>query len=133
LVIRGNTDSTKRLNIGYDTTTNKASLQSYTAASTAGPLLLNPSGGNVGIGSATAPSVALDVTGAIKASGDLTAANISAAQLSSSGRVLTDAIDFFTDVSEPSAGVSQVGPRHRREILDYHSYPDRLTQLILES
>jgi len=67
LVIRGNTDTTKRLNIGFDTTANKASLQSYTAASTTSSLLLNPSGGNVGVNN-VAPSVALDVTGAIKAS-----------------------------------------------------------------
>jgi hypothetical protein len=84
-IIRGNADNNKRLLLGYDTTSNRASLQSYTAASTAGPLLLNPSGGNVGIGSATTPSVALDVTGAIKASGDLTAANISVGQLTASG------------------------------------------------
>ncbi len=83
--IRGNADNNKRLLLGYDTTTNRASLQSYTAASTAGPLLLNPSGGNVGIGSATAPSVALDVTGAIRASGGLTAATISVGQLTASG------------------------------------------------
>ena len=50
LVIRGNTDPTERLTIGFDTTGNKASLQSYTAAATAGNLLLNPSGGKVGIG-----------------------------------------------------------------------------------
>ena len=61
LVIRGNTDSTKRLNIGFDTTANVATLQSYTAASTVGNLLLNPSGGNVGIGSTTAPTAKLSV------------------------------------------------------------------------
>jgi hypothetical protein len=61
LVIRGNTDTTERLNIGFDTTGNKASLQSYTAAATAGNLLLNPSGGNVGIGSATAPAAKLSI------------------------------------------------------------------------
>jgi hypothetical protein len=72
LTIRGNTDNNKRLSLGYDTTANKATLQSYTAAATAGPLLLNPSGGNVGIGSATAPAYALDVTGAINASTNLT-------------------------------------------------------------
>ncbi len=58
LVIRGNTDPTKRLNIGFDTTANQSTLQSYTAASTYGNLLLNPSGGNVGIGTAT-PGVPL--------------------------------------------------------------------------
>ncbi len=110
-IIRGNADNNKRLLLGYDTTNNRASLQSYTAASTAGPLLLNPSGGNVGIGSATTPSVALDVTGAIKASGaltaasisvgqltasgDLTASNISVGQLSASSRVMTNSLEFW--------------------------------------
>ena len=110
-IIRGNADNNKRLLLGYDTTNNRASLQSYTAASTAGPLLLNPSGGNVGIGSATTPSVALDVTGAIKAtggltaanisvgqltaSGDLTAANISAGQITASGRLMTNSLEFW--------------------------------------
>ena len=61
LVIRGNTDPAERLTIGFDTTGNKATLQSYTAAATAGNLLLNPSGGNVGIGSATAPAAKLSI------------------------------------------------------------------------
>jgi hypothetical protein len=60
LVIRGNTDITKRLNIGFDTTGNKASLQSYTANFIAGNLLLNPIGGNVGIGTSS-PNQALTV------------------------------------------------------------------------
>ena len=69
LTIRGNADTTKRLLIGYDTTANKATLQSYSSAAGNGwaPLLLNPSGGNVGVNKVD-PSVALDVTGAIKAS-----------------------------------------------------------------
>ena len=58
LTIRGNTDTAKRLNIGFDTTGNHATLQSHTATSTAGNLLLNPSGGNVGIGT-TAPGFPL--------------------------------------------------------------------------
>ncbi|MCX8495595.1 MAG: hypothetical protein ORN51_05365 [Akkermansiaceae bacterium] len=61
LVIRGNTDSTERLNIGFDTTGNQATLQSYTAASTTGSLLLNPSGGNVIIGSTTTGSTGAPV------------------------------------------------------------------------
>ena len=62
LTIRGNTDNNKRLNIGFDTTGNQATLQSYTATSTAGNLLLNPIGGNVGIGT-TSTSHALTVGG----------------------------------------------------------------------
>jgi len=95
LTIRGNTDNNKRLLLGYDTTANKASLQSYTALSTTGPLLLNPGGGNVGVNN-TAPSVALDVTGAIKASGDLTAANVSTAQITATSRVMTNSLEFWS-------------------------------------
>lgn len=65
LVIRGNTDSTKRLNIGFDTTANRATLQSYTAASTFGNLLLNPSGGNVGIG-VVGPNEKLEIAGNVR-------------------------------------------------------------------
>ena len=70
ITIRGNTNNNKRLNIGYDTTNNKATLQSYATAVTTSPLLLNPSGGNVGINT-NAPNVALDVDGAIAARGTL--------------------------------------------------------------
>ncbi len=70
LTIRGNTDNNKRLNIGYDTTANRASLQSYSATTNTSPLLLNPQGGNIGINK-NAPTVTLDVEGAISASGAL--------------------------------------------------------------
>jgi hypothetical protein len=68
LMIRGNSDASKRLLIGFDTTNNRATLQSYTATSTTGPLLLNPSGGLVGIGT-SAPSARLSVEGSISATG----------------------------------------------------------------
>jgi hypothetical protein len=61
-------DANKRLLIGYNTTSNYAALQSYSAATTTSPLLLNPSGGNVGIGT-NSPTSKLDVTGGIKATG----------------------------------------------------------------
>ena len=68
LMIRGNSDASKRLLIGFDTTNNRSTLQSYTATSTAGPLLLNPSGGLIGIGTST-PSARLSVEGSVSATG----------------------------------------------------------------
>ena len=68
LMIRGNSDASKRLLIGFDTTNNRATLQSYTATSTTGPLLLNPISGLVGIGT-SAPAARLTVEGSISATG----------------------------------------------------------------
>ncbi len=68
LMIRGNSDASKRLLIGFDTTNNRATLQSYTATSTTGSLLLNPVSGLVGIGT-SAPSARLTVEGSISATG----------------------------------------------------------------
>jgi uncharacterized coiled-coil protein SlyX len=68
LSIRGNSDTNERLLVGFDTTNNRSTLQSYTAASTTGPLLLNPSGGLVGIGT-SAPSARLSVEGSLSATG----------------------------------------------------------------
>ncbi len=68
LMIRGNSDATERLLIGFDTTTGRSTLQSYTATSTTGQLLLNPSGGLVGIGT-SAPAARLSVEGSISATG----------------------------------------------------------------
>ncbi|MDH4444898.1 MAG: tail fiber protein, partial [Akkermansiaceae bacterium] len=79
LVIRGDSNPTERLNIGFDTNLNQATLQSYVAASTAGNLQLNPSGGNVGIGKSAAPTVALDVTGAVTATGAVTGGSLNTA------------------------------------------------------
>lgn len=50
LVIRGETDTSKRLLLGFDTTLNQASIQSYSTSTLGAGLALNPQGGNVGIG-----------------------------------------------------------------------------------
>ncbi len=52
LTIRGNTTN-KRLYVGYNTTGNYGALQAYNGTSTTTNLLLNPLGGNVGLGSST--------------------------------------------------------------------------------
>jgi hypothetical protein len=68
LSIRGDSYNNERLLVGFDTTNNRSTLQCYTTASTTGPLLLNPSGGLVGIGT-SAPSARLSVEGSISATG----------------------------------------------------------------
>jgi hypothetical protein len=102
LTIRGNTDNNKRLLLGYDTTANKASLQSYSALSTTAPLLLNPSGGNVGVNN-TGPSVALDVTGAIKASTSIVAGHSIAAN-GQSGHIFSGTGDIDGGLFSPADG-----------------------------
>ena len=72
LIIRGNTTTDEAFYLGYETTNNRATLQSYASTSTptTGPLLLNPSGGTVGIGTGTtAPVARLTVEGSISATG----------------------------------------------------------------
>jgi hypothetical protein len=100
--IRGNANNNERLLLGYDTSANKASLQSYTGASTKGPLLLNPSGGNVGINK-TSPGVALDVTGSIAASAGITANAGMAANGNNGYRFTTGDLDG--GLFSPSDGV----------------------------
>jgi len=73
LNIRGNTDTNKRLLLGYNTTSNFGSLQSYSAASTTSNLLLNPAGGNVGIGITSTPGNKLSVNGNADFSGRVVA------------------------------------------------------------
>ena len=68
LTIRGSTDTTKRLLIGYNTTGNYGAIQGYNAVATPTNLVLNQIGGDVGIGNAS-PTAKLDVTGGIRASG----------------------------------------------------------------
>ena len=50
LYIRGNSNTNKQLRIGYDTTGNVGYIQALTSGTSVDNLLLNPSGGNVGIG-----------------------------------------------------------------------------------
>lgn len=66
LSIRGDSDTNERLLVGFDTTNNRSTLQSYAGASTMAPLLLNPSGGLVGVGTST-PVANLTVEGSISA------------------------------------------------------------------
>lgn len=64
LVIRGATNTAKRLGLGIDTTNNIGVIQAQLYGTGQYPLVLNPAGGNVGIGT-TSPSFALDVTAGV--------------------------------------------------------------------
>ena len=72
-------DITERLRIGVDSTGNGTGfIQSFKEGTGAQNLLLNPNGGNVGIGN-TNPAVALSVTGAITATGAITGGSFTSA------------------------------------------------------
>jgi hypothetical protein len=58
--IRGSTNSQNRFNFGFDTTNNYAWLQAITSGTAQRPIALNPSGGNVGIGTSD-PGAALHI------------------------------------------------------------------------
>jgi hypothetical protein len=115
LTIRGNADNNKRLLLGYNTAGNKATLQSYTALSTAGHLLLNPGGGNVGVNN-DSPNSALDVKGGIFASGPVMGGTISTVGnigIGTPGPVARlDLIDGVTSGTYGSAQISRPATGH---------------------
>ncbi len=76
LVLRGKTDNTLRLGIGVDTTNEKARIQAAKAGDTnsAIDLLLQPAGGNVGIGTLT-PGAKLSINGGLHVGGELDPSN----------------------------------------------------------
>ncbi|MEI6676395.1 MAG: tail fiber domain-containing protein, partial [Verrucomicrobiota bacterium] len=110
LVIRGNTDPTERLNIGYNTTLNQATLQSYSAALTVSNLLLNPSGGNVGIGSASAPlaklSIGSPLTGNVSTLSSAFVTNAGALGTVMGSELLLGNLGFTTPVYSGSLAIS---------------------------
>ena len=61
-IIAGSTNTNKRLNIGFQTTGNYGFLQAGIKATGSNPIVLQPEGGNVGIGTTT-PAYKLEVNG----------------------------------------------------------------------
>ena len=83
-------DTNERLRFGVDDTGNGTGyVQSFKEAVGNQPRLLNPGGGFVGINKTTAPTVALDVTGAITASGIVTGSSFSTAGTITGGSFTT--------------------------------------------
>ncbi len=77
LVIQGNANSSRQLELGYKTadTANYGTIQAVEQNKGFRSLVLQPSGGNVGIGTTT-PAYALDVNGDINASGSVRAQGV---------------------------------------------------------
>ena len=92
-------DITERLRIGVDSTgTGTGFLQAFKEGTGAQNLLLNPNGGNVGIGN-TNPAVALSVTGAITATGAITGGSFTSA----AGSLTTNTGNIGIGTTAPTA------------------------------
>ena len=97
-------DTTERLRIGVDSTgTGTGFIQSFKEGTGVQNLLLNPSGGNVGIGTAS-PAVALSVTGAITATGAITGGSLATA-----GNITTSSGSVGIGTTTPTAKLT-IGP-----------------------
>jgi hypothetical protein len=97
-------DTTERLRIGVDSTgTGTGFIQSFKEGTGVQNLLLNPSGGNVGIGTAS-PAVALSVTGAITATGAITGGSFTTA-----GNIATSSGSVGIGTTTPTAKLT-IGP-----------------------
>jgi hypothetical protein len=68
VVVQGSTNGNDQLTVGYHTGSGYGSLQALTQGVGPRPLLLNPAGGNVGIGVQHPPAAALEVNGGIHSS-----------------------------------------------------------------
>ena len=109
LLVTDSADPTKRLRIGVDSNgtgsagTSTGFIQSFREGTGVQNLLLNPNGGNVGIGN-TNPAVALSVAGAITATGAITGGSISTAGAITTTGAIT-ATGAITGGSFSTAGV----------------------------
>ena len=99
LIVTDNADPNKRLRIGVDSTGNGTGfIQSFKDGTGAQNLLLNPSGGGVGIGGPASSTTALSVTGAITATGAITGGSFATA-----GNITASSGDVGIGTTSPSA------------------------------
>jgi hypothetical protein len=108
-------DITERLRIGVDSTgTGTGYIQSFKEGTGVQNLLLNPNGGNVGIGTTT-PAVALSVVGAITGTGAITGGSFSTAGAVTATGLITGG-SLVT--SGGNVGIGTVTPTARLDLID---------------
>jgi hypothetical protein len=84
----GSSSTSKRMALFYNTTNNWGGLQALTQGSSFDPLMLNPSGGNVGVGTGTtSPTAKLHVSGAVRV-GSFTVATVPSASTNGDGSMI---------------------------------------------
>ncbi len=100
LLLTGLTNTNKRLAVGYNTISDVAAIQSLEYTAGAKNLLINPLGGNIGIGTTTITTgYSLDITGTQRLQQFATQTASASPVLQLNNSLNTDRLDFYTRLS----------------------------------
>ena len=116
LLMRGATNNAQQLLIGYNTSSDYAYIQATKTGIANEPLALNPSNGNVGIGTTT-PSATLEVNGNTQIDGNLVAGSITATSIAfPGGGTFTPALAASLTSSNGNVGIGTTSPQSTLDV-----------------